>query len=149
MKKIALLLAMLMALSCLLIACETTNGGESTAAETTAPATEAPTNAPTEAPTEAPTAGETDAPSTKVTYTVTVKDQNGNPVEGAAVQMCDDKGCKMPAPTGADGVVTFTYDPSNYHITIVEAPDGYTCDPEQSFYFEGESTELTATITKN
>ena len=85
----------------------------------------------------------------KVTYTVTVKDQNGNPVEGAAVQMCDDKGCKMPAATNAEGVVTFTYDPSNYHITIVECPAGYTCDPEQSFYFEGEATELTVEITKN
>ena len=91
----------------------------------------------------------TEALSTKVTYTVTVKDQNGNPVEGAAVQMCDDKGCKMPAATNAEGVVTFTYDPSNYHVTIVECPDGYTCDPEQSFYFEGEATELTVEITKN
>ncbi|MBQ4112782.1 MAG: hypothetical protein IJD38_08305, partial [Clostridia bacterium] len=91
----------------------------------------------------------TEAPSTKVTYTVTVKDQNGDVVVGAAVQMCDDKGCKMPAPTNENGVVTFTYNPSNYHITIVEAPEGYTCDPEQSFYFEGDSTELVAVITKN
>ena len=146
MKKIALMLALVLALSCLLMACDTpAPDTDATAAETTAPATEAPTETTTEAPTEAPTA----APATKVTYTVTVKDQNGNPVEGAAVQMSDDKGCKMPAPTGADGVVTFTYDPSNYHITIVECPEGYTCDPEQAFYFEGESTELTVEITKN
>ena len=146
MKKIALMLALVLALSCLLMACDTpAPDTDTTAAETTAPATEAPTETPTDAPTEAPT----EAPSTKVTYTVTVKDQNGNPVEGAAVQMCDDKGCKMPAPTDANGVVTFTYDPSNYHITIVECPEGYTCDPEQAFYFEGESTELTVEITKN
>ena len=49
----------------------------------------------------------------------------------------------------AEGVVTFTYDPSNYHVTIVECPDGYTADPEQAFYFEGEATELTVEITKN
>ena len=85
----------------------------------------------------------------KVTYTVTVVDQNGDPVEGAAVQMCDDKGCKMPAATNANGVVTFTYDPSNYHVTIVECPAGYTADPEQAFYFEGEATELTVEITKD
>ena len=145
MKKIALMLAMLLALSCLLMACDTpAPDTDTTAAETEAP-TEAPTETPTEAPTEAPPA----APSTKVTYTVTVKDQNGNPVEGAAVQMCDDKGCKMPAATDANGVVTFTYDPSNYHITIVECPAGYTCDPEQAFYFEGEATELTVEITKD
>ena len=146
MKKLTLLLALVLALSCLLIACDsTTDTGDTTAATTI---TEAPvedaTNAgeATEAPTATPNNG-------KVTYTVTVKDQNGNPVEGAAVQMCDDSGCKMPASTNADGVVTFTYAPSNYHVTIVEAPDGYTADPEQSFYFEGDATELTATIAKN
>ena len=145
MKKIALMLAMLLALSCLLMACDT----PAPDTDTTAAETEAPTETPTEAPAEAPTEAPTEAPSTKVTYTVTVKDQNGNPVEGAAVQMCDDKGCKMPAATNAEGVVTFTYDPSNYHITIVECPEGYTCDPEQAFYFEGEATELTVEITKN
>lgn len=143
MKKLAILLATLLALACLLIACDQTPAEDSTPADTTV--AEAPTDAPVDTPTEAPT----QAPSGKVTYTVTVKDQNGNPVEGAAVQMCDDSGCKMPAATDANGVVTFTYAKSNYHITIVECPDGYTCDPEQSFYFEGESTELTATITKN
>ena len=145
MKKIALMLAMLLALSCLLMACDT----PAPDTDTTAAETEAPTETPTEAPAEAPTEAPTEAPSTKVTYTVTVKDQNGNPVEGAAVQMCDDKGCKMPAATNAEGVVTFTYDPSNYHVTIVECPEGYTCDPEQAFYFEGEATELTVEITKN
>ena len=139
------MLAMLLALSCLLMACDT----PAPDTDTTAAETEAPPEAPTETPTEAPTAAPTEAPSTKVPYTVTVKDQNGNPVEGAAVQMCDDKGCKMPAATDANGVVTFTYDPSNYHITIVECPAGYTCDPEQAFYFEGEATELTVEITKD
>ena len=147
MKKIALMLALLLALSCLLIACDSADTAAETTAATNAETTgeqaaEATTETPTETPTQAPANG-------KVTYTVTVKDQNGDPVEGAAVQMCDDKGCKMPAPTNADGVVTFSYTASNYHITIVECPNGYTCDPEQSFYFEGDATELTATITKN
>ena len=143
MKKLTLLLTLLMALSCLFIACDSADGGQTTSPETTAAdvTTEAPADAATEAPTQ--------APSTKVTYTVTVKDQNGDPVEGAAVQMCDDKGCKMPAATNATGVVTFTYDPSNYHVTIVECPDGYTVDPEQVFYFEGDATELTVEISKN
>ncbi len=147
MKKLTLLLAMILALSCLLMACDTTDPNtDTTVADTEASTTEAPAEKITEAPTEAVT----NAPANgKVTYTVTVKDQNGNPVEGAAVQMCDDKGCKAPAPTGADGVVTFTCDASNYHITIVECPDGYTCDPQQSFYFEGDATALTAVITKN
>ncbi len=147
MKKFALMLAMLLALSCLLIACDSGDTTPDTTPDTTV--TEAPTEAPTEVPTEVPTEAPTEAPSTKVTYTVTVKDQNGDAVVGAAVQMCDDKGCKMPAATNEQGVVTFTYDPSNYHITIVECPEGYTCDPEQAFYFEGDATELVAEITKD
>ncbi len=144
MKKLTLLLALLLALSCLLIACDNTpETTETTVADTAA--AETPTEAPTDAATEAPT----EAPSTKVTYTVTVKDQNGDPVVGAAVQMCDDKGCKMPAPTNENGVVTFTYDPSNYHITIVECPAGYTVDTTQEFHFPEGSTELTVEITKN
>jgi hypothetical protein len=138
-----------LALSCLLIACNTSTPDAGDTTPATEASTETPTEAPVEVPTEAPTEAVTEAPSTKVTYTVTVKDQNGDAVVGAEVQMCDDKGCKMPAATDANGVVTFTYDPSNYHVTIVECPDGYTADPEQSFYFEGEATELTVEITKN
>ena len=150
MKKFSLILALLMSLSCLLIACDSsTVGVDTTAADTTAPITEAPTEEATEAPTAAPTEEETEAPSTKVTYTVIVKDQNGDVVVGAAVQMCDADTCKMPTATNEEGVATFNYDPSNYYVTVQEAPEGYTCDPEQKFYFEGDATELTVTITKN
>ena len=139
MKKLTILLALTLALSCLLIACDSADTTtDTTAADTTAPASE-------EATTEAPT----EAPSTKITYTVIVKDQNGDVVAGAAVQMCDADTCKMPTATNAEGVATFTYDPSSYYVTVQEAPEGYTCDPEQKFYFEGDATELTVTITKN
>ena len=150
MKKFSLILALLMSLSCLLIACDSsTVGVDTTAADTTAQVTEAPTEEPTEAPTAAPTEEETEAPSTKVTYTVIVKDQNGDVVVGAAVQMCDADTCKMPAATNEEGKAIFNYDPSNYYVTVQEAPEGYTCDPEQKFYFEGDATELTVVITKN
>ena len=146
MKKITLLLALVLALSCLLMACDSSTVGEETTVADTTAADTAVTEAPTEEQTpEAPT----EAPSTKVTYTVTVKDQNGDAVEGAAVQMCDADTCKMPVATNAEGVATFNYDPSSYYVTVQEAPDGYTCDPEQKFYFEGDATELTVTITKD
>lgn len=145
MKKLAILLALMLALSCLFIACDTPDEEPDTSAGETV------TDAPVETglPTEEVTEDADDAPSAKVTYTVTVKDQNGDPVVGAAVQMCDDKGCKLPVATNAEGVATFTYDPSHYHVTIQECPQGYTADPEQEYYFEGDSTELTVTITKN
>ena len=148
MKKITLLLALVLALSCLLIACDSADTTtDTTAADTTAPATEeAATEAPTE---EITTEAPTEAPSTKITYTVIVKDQNGDVVAGAAVQMCDADTCKMPTATNEEGVATFNYDPSSYYVTVQEAPEGYTCDPEQKFYFEGDATELTVTITKN
>ena len=148
MKKITLLLALVLALSCLLIACDSADTTtDTTAADTTAPATEeAATEAPTE---EITTEAPTEAPSTKITYTVIVKDQNGDVVVGAAVQMCDADTCKMPTATNEEGVATFNYDPSSYYVTVQEAPEGYTCDPEQKFYFEGDATELTVTITKN
>ena len=148
MKKLTLLLALVLALSCLLIACDSADTTtDTTAADTTAPATEeAATEAPTE---EITTEAPTEAPSTKITYTVIVKDQNGDVVAGAAVQMCDADTCKMPTATNEEGVATFNYDPSSYYVTVQEAPEGYTCDPEQKFYFEGDATELTVTITKN
>ena len=148
MKKLTILLALVLALSCLLIACDSADTTtDTTAADTTTPATEeATTEAPTE---EITTEAPTEVPSTKITYTVIVKDQNGDVVAGAAVQMCDADTCKMPTATNEEGVATFNYDPSNYYVTVQEAPEGYTCDPEQKFYFEGDATELTVTITKN
>ncbi len=141
MKKISLILAALMLLSLLtLTACDGGNtSDETTAAEatTTEPATEAATTAP-ETTTPAPT---------KITYKVTVVDQDGNPVAAVDVQMCDDTGCRLPQSTGEDGTVTFTFPASNFHVTLPVVPDGYTAEAEYNFA-DGEY-ELTATITKN
>lgn len=150
MKKFALLLALLAAMTFPLVACDTAEPTE-TAASTQA-ATQAATEAPaTQAPaTEAPA---TEAPSTKVTYTVTVVDQNGAPVAGVEIQMCDDTSCKMPAPTNAEGVATFSYDPSNYHVTVIAIPEGYAyaegTDATTAIDFPEGSTELTVTLTKS
>lgn len=146
MKKLALLLSVLALVSLtLLTACERATKYDDTSAASTA----ASTNAATDATTEAPTEASTQAPSTKVTYTVTVVDQNGDAVVGVEVQMCDDKGCKLPAPTDAQGVVTFNYDPSNYHITIVNAPAGYEFDVNTTYDFPEDSNELTVILNKN
>lgn len=81
----------------------------------------------------------------KVTYTVTVIDQNNNPVAGVTIQFCDEENCKLPTATDANGVVTQKYAASEYHITLVELPAGYTSQ-ETEFYF-GEETELTIVVT--
>ena len=82
---------------------------------------------------------------TSVTYTVTVVDQNGDPVSNVILQFCDEENCKLPAATDENGIVTATYEASEYHITLTELPEGYTSE-ESVFYFE-ESTELTIVLT--
>ncbi len=108
--------------------------------------------APGESTTTAPT-GTTDATETKPlddgkeTYTVTVKDQNGNPVAGVSVQFCDENGsCQMPVKTDEDGIVTKRLTPMVYHITLT-LPDGYTCDTLE-YNLDG-TTELAVVVTAN
>lgn len=73
----------------------------------------------------------------RVTYTVTVVDVNGAPVQGVAVQFCDAGGCRMPMPTNAEGVVTLVSEPSDFHVTLVDVPVGYAADATE-YYFNGE-----------
>ena len=130
---VQLALSALLLLSCLLLSCchSIPDGeGSDTAVQSPSDSQSAPTR-------------ET------VTYTVTVRDQNGNAVPGVSVQVCDDTSCYLPATTDENGVMTFTYPESKYHITIVECPAGFTADPDQAFFFPDGSTELVAEITKN
>ena len=132
MKKIALILAILL-LTLALTAC----GNDPQPTDPTIQ-----TNAPTEpqTPTNAPT-----QPDGKVTYTVTVLDQNGNPVAGVKLQFCDDESCRLPVTTKEDGKTSQRYNEGNYHITLTAIPDGYTAE-QTEFYFDG-ATELTVTLT--
>lgn len=80
----------------------------------------------------------------KVDYTVTVVDEEGNPISGVTLQFCDAENCKMPVATDDNGMVTASYAPSEYHVTVT-LPEGYTSEVTE-FYFEGE-TELTIVLT--
>jgi hypothetical protein len=138
MKKIALILAMLMLL--MLCACQNDKPDAPTTpstqpSEPTQPSLNIPTD-PTTKPIE----------DGKITYTVTVLDQNGDPVVGAKLQICDDNGCKLMT-TGENGVAQSSYKESNYHITILKLPAGYESDGTE-FYFEEDNT-LTITVTKS
>jgi hypothetical protein len=111
-------------------------------------------NNTTEAPalTDEPTAEGTEAAGTEAPafdgYKVTVTDTAGNPIEGVQVQMCDSKGCRMPKATGADGVVTFTFDESDFHVLIAAAVEGYAVDTTEEYYFSNGSKELTIELEK-
>lgn len=109
------------------------------------PTTEQSTEAPTQG-SEKPAESETVEENTddgKVTYTVKVVDASGAPVEGVAVQFCDDNGCRMPVATNAEGIVTLTDAESNFHVTLASVPAGFAADATE-YYFDGE---LSLTIT--
>ena len=129
---VALLLVLCMALS--LCAC----GGEK-APEATEAATE-PVVA-TEA-TE-PAVEETEpVDEGKVTYTITVQDEEGNPIANAMVQMCLET-C-IPGMTNENGAAQFSVVEADYKVSFLTIPEGLVA--EEAYYFENGSTEMTITL---
>lgn len=122
-------------LSLVLVLCACGADGGKT---TTPPVTTVPTT----------TAQPTTAPSTDVTYTVYVKDADGNAMAGVLIQFCDDANvCKLPVATDAEGKVTVTYAPANYHVSVTVVPEGFTADAD-GYYFASGETEMTVTLEK-
>lgn len=81
----------------------------------------------------------------KVTYTVTVVDQDGNPIAGAMVQMCKDA-C-VPGMTNENGVAEYSLAEDAYKVSFLSIPAGYTYSSDVTeFYFENGAHELTITL---
>ncbi len=84
--------------------------------------------------------------SNKVTYTVTVLDENGNAVAGAVVQLCTDSVCvTAESPTDASGVTTIELNASEMHVKVLQLPDAYDmpetdADGYHAVIAEGETT---------
>ena len=135
-----LLIAMLL-LPCLVTGCNKTNTDTSTEATTE---TTTPEEAPQVTTPEFTLPEETTPEETRITYTVTVVDENNAPLAGATVQMCVGDLCRLPALTGTDGVASFFFDPDNYTVKVTLK--GYT--GEASYTFAQGSTELTVQLTK-
>ena len=58
-------------------------------------------------------------------YRVIVRSVNGDPVEGAVIQFCDDVMCSF-RPTDAEGAAVFsTEEQKIYEIHVLKAPEGY------------------------
>lgn len=127
MKRLATLLLVLCVLLCL-CAC----GGAPAVPTEPAPA---PTAAPTEAP-EIPTAP------TKKNYTVTVIDENDNPVPGVRIEVDGIAGI-----TDEMGVAAFALEVGEYAVVIQELPFGYEFSAEaQELVFEEGVTYLTVIV---
>lgn len=65
-------------------------------------------------------------------YCVYVYDTDGNPVEGAVIQFCDDTTCAF-QPTDANGLAEFRVDEEKvYEVHVIQAPEGFRQD-ERSY----------------
>ncbi len=83
----------------------------------------------------------------KVVYTVIVTDEDGNPIAGAKVQVCTEKGCLAPVTTNEEGVAEFRLEESDeYKAILFENPAGYEAVETDYVHFDGE-TEITLTVT--
>ncbi len=83
----------------------------------------------------------------KVTYKVTVVDEDNNPVASAMVQLCKDL-C-IPMLTNSEGVAEFKQVEDDYKVSFAAMPEGYELTTDETeFYFEKGSTEMTITLKK-
>lgn len=77
---------------------------------------------------------------------IKVVDQDGNPIAGVAVQMCDTL-CKMPVTTGEDGLARYSGEEGNWKAQLSALPAGYTVD-DVSAYYNFEDNLAIITLTK-
>ena len=79
----------------------------------------------------------------KVTYTVKVVDEGGNPVVGAMVQLCLEA-C-VPGKTNDQGIATYNLAEADYKVSFISIPAGYTAE-QTEYHFAAGSYELTITL---
>ena len=84
----------------------------------------------------------------KITLTVTVKDNNGNPVTGIKVQICKEgENCRKPVLVDENGAVSFSVDAGTYYASFPTIPEGYTETDEDGKYYFGDNTSITVVLT--
>lgn len=82
----------------------------------------------------------------EVEYTITITDQNGAPVPGAIITVCDETSC-LPKVSDANGAITFTAAPYPYEIHVIKVPQGYEFDTELIFTLPAEGCEMNIPFT--
>lgn len=82
------------------------------------------------------------------TYTLKCVDQDGNPVSGAMLQVCDASTCQVYT-TDANGVCEFTAAPYAWEVHVLMAPAGYTADSTEIVYAPVDGGEMVFTFTKH
>ena len=102
-----------------------------------------PTTNPSTTPTNptVPTEPSTNEPD-KYNFYVTVSFENGDPFEGARVQVCtlDQTMCMMPVTTDAEGKCTLELELNSYVVHILNVPEGYFYDEDGYILSEENSS---------
>ena len=80
-----------------------------------------------------------------VSYTVTVVDENNDPIEGATVRFSLGNGSLVPVLTNSMGVVTVLADDADYAVTV--ALEGHFS--QSALHFENGSNEMRVLLTKH
>ncbi len=92
---------------------------------------------------------ETEAEDGKVTYTVKVQDENGDPIANAMVQFCLES-CMPVGATDAQGMVTCQREAADYKVSLMQLPEGYDYSTDTTeFYFDNGALELTIVLKAN
>lgn len=84
-------------------------------------------------------------------FTVTVVDEEGNPVAGAQIQICDSSNiCFMPANSDSEGkaVIKNIVVENGYTLKVPVVPAGYEYKGEAEVALEAGSTEYTVELSK-
>ncbi len=87
------------------------------------------------------------------TYNVTVTLENGTPVEGAGVKLCelDEDGnefnCTITPYTDADGKASIELETKNYHVTVAVFPTDYKGYVSTDVTTEAEGNNITIVIS--
>ena len=87
-------------------------------------------------------------PSNKAVYSVTVVDQNAHPVAGVMLAFCTDTACRNSDYSDENGKITMMLEPDQYHVQVVDAPEGFDGTEEPELYMGPESGEATLTVTR-
>lgn len=80
------------------------------------------------------------------TYTICAEDEEQDPVADVTFGFCTDTACRY-VTTDEDGKAVFKGEPTKYHIQIIDVPDGYTDEMEET-YTEPYDQTLYVMLTK-
>ncbi len=83
----------------------------------------------------------------KSSYTVTVVDQEGNPVQGCVVNFCTEEAC-VPVISDESGKALFSGEPYAYHIQVLSVPEGFDYTGSDDLFVKAEGDSLTVTLTR-